>query len=135
MDIVLLLPGQGSQKVGMGRDLFDASSAVRDVFYTVDDATGASISALAFEGPDEELRFTNNAQPALLAHSAAVWAMVGDLLAPHVRAAAGHSLGEFSAYHVTGALSLSDAARVVRQRGDGSRPLKSPTVWSKLHVP
>lgn len=118
VDIVLLLPGQGSQKVGMGRDLYEASAPVREVFATVDAAAGAPISALAFEGPDEELRFTNNAQPALLAHSAAVWAMLGDLLAPRVRAAAGHSLGEFSAYHVAGALSLSDAARVVRRRGE-----------------
>jgi len=117
MDIVLLLPGQGSQKVGMGRDLFDASSAARAAFDTVDAAVGTAISALAFEGPDDELRRTHNAQPALLAHSAAAWAMLADELAPHVRAAAGHSLGEFSAYHVTGALDLTDAARIVRRRG------------------
>lgn len=118
MDIVLLLPGQGSQKVGMGRDLFEASSAARVAFETVDAATGTSISELAFAGPDEELRRTHNAQPALLAHSAAAWAMLSDVLAPHVVAAAGHSLGEFSAYHVTGALDLADAARVVRRRGE-----------------
>ncbi len=118
MDIVLLLPGQGSQKVGMGRDLFDASSAARDAFETVDQATGAPISSLAFEGPADELTRTLNAQPALLAHSAAVWAMVGDALSPFVRAAAGHSLGEFSAYHVAGAFDLANAARVVRRRGE-----------------
>lgn len=118
MDIVLLLPGQGSQKVGMGRDLFDASSAARVAFETVDDAVGVAISALAFNGPEDELRRTHNAQPALLAHSAAVWAMLADVLTPHVVAAAGHSLGEFSAYHVTGALDLADAARVVRRRGE-----------------
>jgi len=118
MDIVLLLPGQGSQKVGMGRDLFDASSAARVAFDTVDDAVGVAISTLAFSGPDEELRLTHNAQPALLAHSAAAWAMLADVLTPHVVAAAGHSLGEFSAYHVTGALDLADAARTVRRRGE-----------------
>lgn len=117
MDIVLLLPGQGSQKVGMGRDLFDASAAARAAFEAVDAAVGLPISALAFDGPDDELRRTHNAQPALLAHSAAAWAMVADALAPHVRAAAGHSLGEFSAYHVAGALELADAARIVRRRG------------------
>lgn len=118
MQIVLLLPGQGSQKVGMGRDLFDASSAARDAFETVDRATGESISALAFDGPEEQLRLTHNAQPALLAHSAAAWAMVSDVLAPFVCAAAGHSLGEFSAYHAAGTFSLPDAARIVRRRGE-----------------
>ncbi len=117
MDIVLLLPGQGSQKVGMGRDLFDASSVARDAFETVDRATGVSISSLAFDGPEDELRRTHNAQPALLAHSAAAWAMVGEVLSPFVRAAAGHSLGEFSAYYTAGALDLEDAARIVRRRG------------------
>jgi len=71
MDIVLLLPGQGSQKVGMGRQLYDASPAARAAFDTVDAATGVSISALAFHGPADELTRTHNAQPALLAHSAA----------------------------------------------------------------
>ncbi len=118
MDIVLLLPGQGSQKVGMGRDLFDASAAAREAFETVDAATGAPISSLAFDGPADELTRTHNAQPALLAHSAAAWAMVRDVLAPHVRAAAGHSLGEFSAYHAAGMLDLADAARIVRRRGE-----------------
>jgi [acyl-carrier-protein] S-malonyltransferase len=118
MDIVLLLPGQGSQKVGMGRDLFDASSAAREAFETVDRATGAPISQLAFEGPADELTRTLNAQPALLAHSAAVWAMLSEALTPFVRAAAGHSLGEFSAYHVAGAFDLTNAARVVRRRGE-----------------
>jgi [acyl-carrier-protein] S-malonyltransferase len=118
MNIVLLLPGQGSQKVGMGRDLFEASSAARTAFEAVDEAVGTSISELAFNGPDETLRLTHNAQPALLAHSAAAWAMLADVLTPHVVAAAGHSLGEFSAYHVTGALELADAARVVRRRGE-----------------
>ena len=118
MDIVLLLPGQGSQKVGMGRDLFDASAAARAAFETANDAIGIDLAALAFEGPEDELRRTHNAQPALLTHSAAAWAMLADVLTPHVVAAAGHSLGEFSAYHVTGALDLAAAVRVVRRRGE-----------------
>lgn len=117
MDFVLLLPGQGSQRVGMGKDLYDAFPAARDAFHTVDDAVGSALSTLAFEGPPDELTRTHNAQPALLAHSAAVWAVVRDAIGPSVRAAAGHSLGEFSAYHTVGTFELADAARVVRRRG------------------
>lgn len=117
MQIVALLPGQGSQKVGMGKDLYEAFPAARDVFRAVDDAIGASVSTLAFEGPSDELTRTVNAQPALLAHSAAVWAVVRDAIGPSMRAAAGHSLGEFSAYHLASSFTLTDAARVVRQRG------------------
>jgi [acyl-carrier-protein] S-malonyltransferase len=117
MNIVLLLPGQGSQRVGMGKDVYDAFPAAREAFQTVDDAIGASISTLAFEGPSDELTRTLNAQPALLAHSAAMWAVVRDAIGPSVRAAAGHSLGEFSAYHTAGLFDLAEAARVVRRRG------------------
>ncbi|MFN5202241.1 MAG: acyltransferase domain-containing protein, partial [Gemmatimonas sp.] len=74
MEFVFLLPGQGSQKVGMGKDLYEAFPAARDAFHAVDDAVGAALSTLAFEGPADELTRTVNAQPALLAHSAAVWA-------------------------------------------------------------
>jgi [acyl-carrier-protein] S-malonyltransferase len=117
MEIVLLLPGQGSQKVGMGKDLYEAFPAARDAFQTVDDAVGAALSTLAFEGPADELTRTLNAQPALLAHSAAVWAVLRDAVGAQLKAAAGHSLGEFSAYHCAGTLDLAAAARIVRQRG------------------
>jgi len=117
MDVVLLLPGQGSQNVGMGKDLYEAFPAAREAFHTVDDAVGMALSTLAFEGPADDLTRTHNAQPALLAHSAAVWAVVRDVIGHRVRAAAGHSLGEFSAYHAMGALELGAAARIVRRRG------------------
>ena len=118
MDVVLLFPGQGSQKPGMGRDLADAFPAARDVFTTVDDALGVPLSALCFDGPADQLTQTHNAQPALLAHSAALWAVTRDRLRSRVRAAAGHSLGEFTAYHAAGALTLANAARLVRRRGE-----------------
>ena len=118
MDVVLLFPGQGSQKPGMAKDLADTSPKARHVFELVDSTLGVSLSSLAFQGPEEELTATQNAQPALLAHGAAAWAMTRERLGPHVRAAAGHSLGEFTAYHAAGALSLADAAKLVRRRGE-----------------
>jgi [acyl-carrier-protein] S-malonyltransferase len=118
VDIVLLFPGQGSQKPGMGKDLADAFPVARGVFGEVDAALGADLSRLCFEGPAEELTATKNAQPALFAHGAAVWALVKDTLFPHVRAAAGHSLGEFTAYHAADTVSLPGAARLVRRRGE-----------------
>ena len=117
-DIVLLFPGQGSQKPGMGKDLYEALPAAKDVFDAADAALGVSLSKLCFEGPAEELTLTHNAQPALLAHGAAVWACVREKLAGRVRAAAGHSLGEFTAYHAAGTLGLGDALRLVRRRGE-----------------
>ncbi|MBA3656519.1 MAG: ACP S-malonyltransferase [Gemmatimonadaceae bacterium] len=117
MDIVLLFPGQGSQKPGMAKDLVNAFPEARDVFSSVDSALGTSLSTLCFDGPAEELTATHNAQPALLTHGAAVWAVVKEKIRPHVRAAAGHSLGEFSAYHAAGSLSLESAAQLVRKRG------------------
>jgi [acyl-carrier-protein] S-malonyltransferase len=117
VDVVLLFPGQGSQKPGMGKELAGAFPGARDVFDEVDDALSFPLSALCFEGPAEELTLTHNAQPALLAHGAAAWKVVGDALRPHVRAAAGHSLGEHTAYHAAGSTTLTDAARLVRRRG------------------
>jgi [acyl-carrier-protein] S-malonyltransferase len=118
VDIVLLFPGQGSQKPGMGKDLADAFPIARGVFGEVDAALGADLSRLCFEGPAEELTATKNAQPALFAHGAAVWSIVKDLLRPHVRAAAGHSLGEFTAYFAADTMSLPGGARLVRRRGE-----------------
>lgn len=96
----------------------DAFPAAREVFNDADAALGVSLSSLCFNGPAEELTLTHNAQPALLAHGAAVWSVVRDRLASRVRAAAGHSLGEFTAYHAAGSLLLEDALRLVRRRGE-----------------
>lgn len=118
MDVVLLFPGQGSQKPGMGKDVAEAFPAARDVFTRVDAALGTPLSTLCFEGPAEELTLTHNAQPALLAHGAAVWAATRDVIGANVLAAAGHSLGEFTAYHAAESLGVEDAARIVRRRGE-----------------
>jgi [acyl-carrier-protein] S-malonyltransferase len=117
MEVVLLFPGQGSQKPGMGKDLADAFPEARQVFEEVDDALAYKLSNLCFEGPADELTATLNAQPALLAHGAAVWAVARAAIGHLVKAAAGHSLGEHTAYHAAGATTLSDAARLVRRRG------------------
>jgi [acyl-carrier-protein] S-malonyltransferase len=116
VDAVLIFPGQGAQHVGMGRDLAERFPAAREVFEAVDDALGIPLSRLMWEGPDDELRLTHNAQPAILAHSAAVHALVRPAIAAAV--GAGHSLGEYSAYVAAGSLDVRDAARLVRRRGE-----------------
>src|SRR5438045_5544647 len=118
MDIVLLFPGQGSQKPGMGKDLAEAFPAARAVFERADAALNAPISRLCFEGPADELTLTHNAQPALLTHGAAAWAATRDIIGANVLAAAGHSLGECTAYHAASSLALEDAVRLVRRRGE-----------------
>jgi len=96
----------------------DALPAARETLATVDAALGEPLSTLCFDGPGETLTLTHNAQPALLAHGAAVWAAVRERVGPHVRAAAGHSLGEFTAYHAAGAFDVAHGARLVRRRGE-----------------
>jgi [acyl-carrier-protein] S-malonyltransferase len=118
MQVVLLFPGQGSQKPGMAKDLAGAFPAAKAALDAADQALGVSLSALMFDGPADELTLTHNAQPALLAHGAAVWAVVKDAVAPKTVAAAGHSLGEFTAYHAAGSLSIEDAVKLVRRRGE-----------------
>jgi [acyl-carrier-protein] S-malonyltransferase len=115
--IALLFPGQGSQTVGMGKDLAERFPEARAIFQQADEALGFALSTLMWEGPADELTLTVNAQPALLTHSAAVWAVLkaADI---DVVAAAGHSLGEFSAYHAAGSLGFADAVRTVRRRGE-----------------
>jgi [acyl-carrier-protein] S-malonyltransferase len=116
-EIGLLLPGQGSQFVGMGRDLAERFPRARETFEEADEALGFALSRLCWDGPEDELLRTSNAQPAILVHSVAVWRLVHDH-APAVAVAAGHSLGEFSAYVAAGSIGFVDAVRVVRKRGE-----------------
>jgi [acyl-carrier-protein] S-malonyltransferase len=115
--VTLLFPGQGSQYVGMGRDLAERFAEARLVFEEADEVLGLPLSRIAFEGPEQELVATRNAQPAILVHSIAVHRVLGSVL-PDVRFAAGHSLGEFSAYVAADALDFADAVRTVRLRGE-----------------
>lgn len=119
MSIAWLFPGQGSQSVGMGKDVLEASPGARAVFERVDAALGEKLSRLVLEGPEEQLTLTANAQPAIVATSCAVLAAVRErvpTLAPPAFAA-GHSLGEYSALVAAEALTLEDAVRLVRARG------------------
>lgn len=102
----------------MGKDLAERFRAARETFERIDQALGVALSRIMWEGPEAELTLTHNTQPAILAHSAAVWAVVGDKIRSGMKAAAGHSLGEYSAYVAAGALSAEDAARLVRKRGE-----------------
>lgn len=137
--IAFLFPGQGSQAVGMGADIFETSNAARRVFQAADEALGFSLSTLSFSGPEETLRETINAQPAIVTVSLALLAALQEALssspegaAPRVSSAqeafswasplipsftAGHSVGEYAALVVSGALALQDAIKLVRERG------------------
>ena len=116
-----VFPGQGSQSVGMGRDLAAAFSAAREVFEEVDDALRQKLSKLMFEGPGEDLTLTENTQPALMAHSLAVLRVLereGDFrLADRAVLVAGHSLGEYTALAAAGAYTPAQTARLLRRRG------------------
>ena len=115
--VAALFPGQGSQFVGMGEDVAGAFELAADVFAHADAALGLPLSEILWRGPEEELRLTANTQPALLAHSIAVWRVLSDR-GVTVQGVAGHSLGEYSAVVAAGGLSLETAVRVVRRRGE-----------------
>ena len=121
MAVAFIFPGQGSQKVGMGRPLADAFATARDVFAAVDEALGRDLSSIIFDGPDDALTLTENAQPALMAVSLAVVQVLeadfGIRLADHAAFMAGHSLGEYSALAAAGAFSLDRTAKLLHTRG------------------
>ena len=116
-----IFPGQGSQKVGMGTELADASAAAREVFEEVDEALGQKLSAIMREGPDDTLTLTENAQPAIMANAIATLRVLeregGLSIAAKGDCVAGHSLGEYTALCAVGAFALADTARLLRLRG------------------
>ncbi len=114
--LAFVFPGQGAQAVGMGKDAYEADSAVRELFETADRALGIELTKLMFEGPEQELKLTYNTQPALLTASIAYWELLRrEGLRPDFTA--GHSLGEYSALVAAGVLGFEDAVRTVRARG------------------
>jgi [acyl-carrier-protein] S-malonyltransferase len=121
MSLAFVFPGQGSQAVGLGQALAEVFPVARQTFQEIDDALGQHLSRVMFQGPEEDLRLTENAQPALMAVSLAVTRVLaseGNLtLADKAAFVAGHSLGEYSALAAAGSLDLADAARLLRRRG------------------
>lgn len=132
MTYAFVFPGQGSQTIGMGRALAASFSSAREVFEEVDEALEQTLSRLMWEGPECELVLTENAQPAIMAVSLAVVRVLereGGLdLARHARLVAGHSLGEYSALAAAGSFTLSDAARLLKQRGLAMQRAVAPGV-------
>lgn len=129
MTIAFTFPGQGSQTVGMGKELADAFPEARRVFEEVDEALGEKLSTLIFEGPEETLTLTANAQPALMAVSLAAMRALesrGFSLKDKVAYVAGHSLGEYSALAAAGFVSIADAARLLRIRGNAMQAAVPP---------
>ena len=116
--LTVMMPGQGSQFVGMGRDLAAADARASELYERADEALGFPLSRICWEGPEDELRRTENAQPAILLHSIVTWNLLPEVVRDSAVAGAGHSLGEFSAYVAAGALSFEDGLRLVRRRGE-----------------
>ncbi len=122
MKKALVYPGQGSQFVGMGKEIFDSFQVARDIFAEIDDALNEKLSKLIFEGPIEDLTLTQNTQPALMAVSIAIQKVIekesGKQIADLCSYVAGHSLGEYSALCAAGSISIADTARLLRIRGN-----------------
>ena len=131
--IAFLFPGQGSQTVGMGRDLYDSFPTARAIFEEADDALGFALSKLIFEGPEDQLKLTEHTQPAILTVSVAAQRVLAERgIDPAF--AAGHSLGEYSAHVAAGTLTFADAVRTVRSRGHYMQQAVPPGVGAMAAI-
>ena len=136
----VIFPGQGSQYVGMGKSLYDSFPVAKEVFQEVDNALEDNLSKIMFEGPEDDLKLTQNTQPALMTHSLAIVAVLkenGINISDIANYAAGHSLGEYSALAATEALKLDDTAKLLRLRGEAMQravPVGAhPALYRRTH--
>ena len=115
MSVAVVFPGQGSQFVGMGKDFYDKFDSVKEFYSNADKALGYSLSDIMFNGPENDLKLTQNTQPALVTMSASIWSLIKDKVQPAFFA--GHSLGEYSAVYAAGGLSFEETVKAVHNRG------------------
>lgn len=132
--VLAMFPGQGSQYVGMGRELLSEFPATRAVFEEAEDATRLNIRKLCLDGPEDELKLTANTQPCILAVSSAIWRVLKDEAGFAPFAYAGHSLGEYSAVVASGRVTLARAAFLVRRRGEAMQAAVPPGIGSMAAV-